>query len=328
MIVARTPLRVSFFGGGSDLAAYYKRQQGFCLSTTIDQYMYVAVCETSTPGIKLMYSEIEQVPRVSDLKHDRVRESLKFMKISSNFEIASFSQIPTKGTGLGSSSTFTVGLLNALHAHQELSISKSEMAKKACHVEINLCEESIGKQDQYAAAYGGFNTFEFNEDESVDVKPLTVDSKTIESLNRELLLFYTGIRRDAADILSTQSNNTRDNTHTFSSISDMVDIGRYALKNLKKGDIDGFGYLLNDAWELKRNMSEGVTTPRIDECYEAAIKAGALGGKVLGAGGGGFMLFYVPSAYQWNVITTLGKMGLEEFPFKFSEGGSEILCNR
>lgn len=324
MILVKTPLRLSFFGGGSDLAAYYNQQPGFCLSTTIDQYMHTAVCETSYPGIRLVYSEIEHVDKVGDLKHDRVREALKMMGVKSNIEISSYAQIPTKGTGLGSSSTYTVGLLNALARLKDVPITKYDLAEAACDIEISKCNEPIGKQDQYAAAFGGFNSYTFTP-EHVDVSPVTISGDVLHQLNNNLLLFYTGVKRNASDILSEQSVNMKSDSYMVDKVQRMISYGRQALKSLYAGKVDDFGYLLGQAWALKKGLSSNITNSSIDEWYWEALTYGALGGKIAGAGGGGFLLLYVPLAKQYKVIQRMEQMGLKHFKFNFTDNGSEVV---
>lgn len=326
MILVKTPLRLSFFGGGSDLAAYYTKRPGFCLSTTIDQYMYISICKTSIPGIKVMYSEIEMADKVDDIKHDRVRETLKLFDINSNLEIGSFAEIPTKGTGLGSSSTFTVGLINGLSALNRTPISRYDLARTASTIEIDYCKQPIGMQDQFAAAYGGFNSFTFNEDR-VDVSPVSVPKIITNNLNDQLLLFYTGIKRNTADILTEQESNTNTNKDTLDSLSTMIDIGKEALNSLYKGRVDDFGAMLGESWNYKKTLSSSISNPLIDEWYEKALSSGALGGKIAGAGGGGFLLLYVPYDKQTKVIEAMNACGLTLFNFRFSENGSEIVYN-
>lgn len=319
MILVKVPLRVSFFGGSSDIPSFYNTNEGMVLSTTIDQYMYIAACRTSIKGIKAVYNEIEVVQDVNQLKHDRIRNALKVFDINSNIEIASFSQIPTKGTGLGSSSSFTVGLIDALSTFSNnFSLNRYDVAELACDIEINMCGDPIGKQDQYAAAFGGFNTITFNKDE-VLVTPVYVTGDLVSKLNDNLLMFYTGIRRDAAKVLGAQQKNNNDG-----SIKQMVQMAKDGYKLLKKGNIDDFGALLDHAWKLKRSLSSEVSNNFIDETYSEFLKQGALGGKVLGAGGGGYMLFYVPDNAKPQVRESAQKLGLEEFKFNFSSTGSAV----
>lgn len=319
MILVKVPLRVSFFGGSSDIPSFYNNNEGMVLSTTIDQYMYIAVCKTSIKGIKAVYNEIEVVQDVDQLKHDRIRNALKAFDVNSNIEIASFSQIPTKGTGLGSSSSFTVGLIDALAAFSNKSfLNRYDVAELACDIEINMCGDPIGKQDQYAAAFGGFNTITFNKDD-VLVAPVYVTGDLVSRLNDNLLMFYTGIRRDAAKVLGAQQKNNND-----ASIKQMVQMAKDGYNLLKKGNIDDFGALLDHAWKLKRSLSSEISNNFIDESYSEFLKQGALGGKVLGAGGGGYMLFYVPDNAKKQVRESAQKLGLEEFRFNFSSTGSTV----
>jgi len=321
MIVAKTPLRISFFGGGSDLPNYYRDKQGMCLSTTINKYMYVSVCKTFVEGFKVVYSEIENVKRVDDIKHDRIRECLRLFNIESGLDISSHAQIPTKGTGLGSSSTFTVGLLNALYALRGIHVSRYDLAETAFDIEHNWCNEYLGKQDQYAAAFGGLNVFKFHC-KDVDVLPVTISSEHIESLNDNILIYYTGKTRTATDILKSYND-----TSGSDSMNVIVDIAEVATSYLKKGYHDDFGSMLAQAWEHKKKLSNSVSNPFIDEMYEHAIKSGSLGGKLLGAGGGGFLMFYVPTNKQAKFREDMLKTPLQEYDFKFSDEGSKIVCN-
>ena len=321
MILVRTPLRISLFGGGSDLPNYYENHSGAVLSTTIDRYMYVAVCSTSLKGIKLVYSDIELADSVDQLKHSRVRECLNMYGISSNIEISSFSEIPTAGTGLGSSSTFTVGLINALSHIRREKITKYELAELACSVEIDRCKDPIGKQDQYAAAFGGMNVIMFSRNGAV-VSSLNATSETLSKLNNNLLLFYTNIKRSAADILRPLSNKGTDEKY-INTLGEMVDIAYEGADSISSGNIDRVGKLLHRSWLLKKSLSENITNSFIDSYYQKAIRAGAIGGKVVGAGGGGFLMFYVPEEKQSNVRSALSN--LKEFKFNFEDTGSKVV---
>ena len=322
MIITKTPLRVSFFGGGSDLPAFYESHgPGRCLSVTIDKYIYLVGIHTPQNWIKLSYSKIEQVEDVSLIQHDIARELLKHYHITSNFELGSFADIPTKGTGLGSSSTFAVCLSKLLSEYKGLKLSKFDIAEEACSIEIDVIGNRIGKQDQYAAAFGGLNTFEFNKD-VVDVHPVNIPYSTMSKLENNLLMFYTGIQRSATDILVKQSNSITDDEFVRLATQQMVEMAKEAESILIKGDVDGFGEMLNDAWRLKKTLSEGITTPEIDSHYENALSYGALGGKLLGAGGGGYLLFYVPQDRQDKFRFN---MNLKELPFKFSHEGSQLV---
>jgi len=317
MILVKTPLRVSFFGGGSDIPSYYENYGGEVLSTTIDQYMYTALCKTSMDGIKVVYNDIEVAKSIDDIKHDRVRECLRYFNVNDHVEISSFAEIPTKGTGLGSSSTFTVGLLNALCKLNNWDVNKYELAELASYIEITACGEKIGKQDQYAAAFGGLNHIEFSKDETV-VIPANIPNYVLNDLNDRLMMFYTGVTRSASDIISKQTDSLEHAGLMFQ----MVVMAKYGLNYLKQEQLDNFGNLLNDAWSMKRQLSDGVTNPQFDQYYKDAMNAGALGGKILGAGGGGFFLFYVPPKCQDAVRQALP---LKEFKFKFENKGSQVV---
>jgi len=319
MILVKTPLRISFFGGGSDIPSYYENFGGEVLSTTIDQYMYTALCRTSMEGVKVVYNDIEVAKNIDSIKHDRVRECLRYFDVHNHVEISSFAEIPTKGTGLGSSSTYTVGLINALSRLLDWGMNKFEIAELACYIEIEACKEKIGKQDQYAAAFGGMNHIEFSKDETV-VTPVNIPNYTLHDLNDNLMMFYTGVTRSASDILAKQSDSTWDKAHLM---FQMVAMARYGISYLKNNELDNFGSLLNDAWHIKKQMSDGISNPVFDQIYEDAISSGALGGKILGAGGGGFFLFYVPS-YAQNAVRTKLKH-LKEFKFRFEDKGSQVV---
>jgi len=320
MIVSKTPLRVCFFGGGSDLPNYYSNKTGICLSTTIDKYMYVTACKTFVKGFKIVYSEIENVDSYDDIKHDRIRESLKMFNITGGLDISSYAQIPTKGTGLGSSSTFTVSLLNALSTLKGKQMSRHDLAETAFDVEFNKCSEYLGKQDQYAAAFGGFNAFHFSAD-GVRVEPVNISSERIAGLNNNLLMYYTGITRSASIILRNY-----DDGESSASMDKMVELGHQALDFIIKNKYDDFGALLHETWQVKKKLASGVSNTTLDDYYETALKSGALGGKILGAGGGGYFLFYVPEQQQNSFKEKMKLTGMQEFNFKFSDEGSKIVC--
>lgn len=320
MILTRTPLRISLFGGGSDIPSFYKKAMGAVLSTSINKYMYIALCNTVYDGIKLVYNEIEQTKKINDIKHLRVRECLKYFNISSNIEISSFCEIPTKGTGLGSSSTFTVGLINALASLNNTRLNKRDIAELACDIEISKCKEPIGKQDQYAAAFGGLNLIGFSNKETI-VSHTNLPESTISKLDNNLLMFYTGIKRPASDILISQSKNKERDRIT----GRLVEMVFQAHKILQSGDVDSVGLLLDESWKLKRQLSYNTSSESIDAIYSRAIKAGALGGKVLGAGGGGYLLFYVPTENQESVYRELND--LKSFNFNFENTGTTVVYN-
>jgi D-glycero-alpha-D-manno-heptose-7-phosphate kinase len=326
MLVTKTPLRVSFFGGGSDLPAYYQQKPGLCVSTTINSFIYLAVNKCVAKHLKVIYAELEQVYDVEDIHHSRVREALKYFEIPSNIEICSFSDIPTKGTGLGSSSSYTVGLVNALYyiKHGHPIASKSELASMSCFVEIDRCLEPIGMQDQYAATFGGFNAIRFYQNEIV-VEPVKIHPFTARDLENHLLFFDTGISRQSSSILKTQQRDIRKGD-SLNYISALVDMAEDSLKHLQNGhtNLKYFGHLLDDAWKIKKKLAK-VSNDDIDEMYEFAIKAGAYGGKILGAGGGGYLMVFVPMAKKEAVIDAMKRYDRRDFKF-FNHGSSlEIL---
>lgn len=323
MIVTKTPLRISFFGGGSDVEAFYQHHQGAVLSTTIDKYIHLAVQRVAQPHYKVMYSEVEQVKTVWDIKHDRVKATLMHFDTPAGIEIASFADIPTKGTGLGSSSAFTAGLVQAMAAYNGHQMSRYDVADLACKIEIEECGERIGKQDQYASTFGGFNFITFDK-EGVDVAPLNIASQTLEWFGDNLLCFYTGQTRSASTILSDQVSKLerKDSDITFFT-KELVDMAYTAKAELRAGRLQNVGALLNDGWRIKKKLSSGISNPFIDEMYEDALKAGALGGKLLGAGGGGYLLLYVPTRHQVSVLEKLKRY--QNFVFNFTDEGSSIV---
>lgn len=320
MIVTKTPLRVSFFGGGTDLPEYYEQYPGKVLSVAINVYMHIVINETPHESVKACYDQIEVVEHSNQIKHDRIRESLLEYNIDRNIEVSSFCHIPTKGTGLGSSSSFTVGLCTALSRRKSLVIQPGDIAETAYHIERNRCGDRLGKQDQYAAAYGGLNLITFNKDKTI-VEPVVIDDKTWRELENRLMFFYTGVRRNANDILEMQAKNTESgsNINSLRELAICADIGA---ERLRSSDLNSFGRLLHYGWLLKSQMQTGITNDVIDEQYTAGILAGALGGKLLGAGGGGYLMFYVEPEYQEKVRQAVK---LQEYKFKFSKTGTEVV---
>lgn len=302
MIVTKTPLRLGFYGGGSDIASFYSKHPGLVVSSAIDRTIQIAVNRCETDHCRVIYSELEVVKNASELKHDRVRETLKRFNIKSNIEICSFSDVSTKGTGLGSSSTFTVGLINALAQISNVQLSTRQIAEIACQIEIDDCKEPIGKQDQYAAAFGGMNAFRFNFNGEVDVEPLEVFN--LHKLNDNFLMYSTGITRKTSDILSKQST-AMDNQKSFDTMKEMVAMAEQSIVYLQKGQIDDFGALLHESWLLKKSLVDNISNYDIDIMYEHARQNGALGGKILGAGGGGYMLLYVTDKTRVKVMEAM-----------------------
>lgn len=317
--IAKTPLRISFFGGGSDIPQYYNHRPGLVVSTTINRYIQVAVNRCEPRHVRVVYSELEQVDDVENVKHSRVKAILKRFRIRSGIEIASFSDITTKGSGLGSSSSYTVGLINALISMNMHEQTRNDLAELACDVEINDLGEPIGKQDQYAAAYGGFNAIRFNSD-GVEVTSVPIDGSTLYELNNNLMCFNTGITREASSILGQQVNNLLTSQNTLDTTTRMVAMAEESLLHLKRAKLNDFGYLLHEAWIEKKKLAASISNPHIDSMYEVARNAGALGGKILGAGGGGYMLLYVPHGYRDSVMNAMREY--KQFHFRFSDTGS------
>lgn len=322
MIISRTPLRMSFVGGGSDLPEYYKKKCGAVLSTSINKYIYVSVNKKFDNNIRLSYSTTENVSNVINIKHPIVRNVLKFLKIERGLEIVSISDIPSRGSGLGSSSSFTVGLIHTLYRYMGLEITQQELGRLSSYIEIDVCGDMIGKQDQYSASFGGLNLIEFNEDESVKVTPVSCSPKIIKKIESSIILFFTGRTRNASDLLAKQSENIKQ-TSKRNLISDMVDLA-YDMKNLiEKSDINSLGELLDKNWKLKKQLASGISDTEIDSLYNHGIKAGATGGKLLGAGNGGFIMFYAPPEKHLEIIKAM--KGLKKVPFNFDNTGSKIV---
>jgi D-glycero-alpha-D-manno-heptose-7-phosphate kinase len=323
VIISRTPLRVSFFGGGSDLPAFYRRHGGAVLSTAIDKSVYVTVSRKFDEAVRVSYSRTEEVARSQDVEHPLVREALGLLGIEGGIEITSVADIPGRGTGLGSSSAFTVGLLNALHAYQGRHAAADQLAEEACRIEIERCGEPIGKQDQYAAAFGGLNLIRFHPDERVEVTRVICPPDALAELKRRLLFFYTGTTRSASALLAEQSANVAAQETAFRATRDLSCLAEAAFKTLCAGDIQPLGGMLDQAWRLKRGLAGGISNAAIDQAYDAALAAGAEGGKLLGAGGGGFLMFLAPPERYEAVRAALG--GLRETPFGFASHGSKII---
>ncbi|OHA02929.1 MAG: hypothetical protein A3J58_00040 [Candidatus Sungbacteria bacterium RIFCSPHIGHO2_02_FULL_52_23] len=331
MIIVRAPLRMSFVGGGTDLRDFYHMSPGRVISTAIDQYVYVAVNRTPLmKRISVRYSLGEVVDHPRELKNDRVREALLDLGIEHSIEIGTFSHLPGH-TGLGSSSAFSVALMKGLHAALGKNIDKHGIAEAACRLEIDLVGDPIGKQDQYAAALGGFNVLEFRPDESVVVDPVMLDYQRRREFENHLLLFFSGIHRKAASVLTEQKANTVRNRETLQAMADSV----FEFKDrLMEGDFEGLGLMLQSAWERKKLLSSHVSNSAINGLYEAGISAGAWGGKILGAGGGGCLLLLAPPERQKTIRDTLKKRAAElalhdfqELPVRFAHSGVEVMVN-
>lgn len=323
MILSRAPLRISFLGGGSDLPEYYSSSQGAVVSTTIDKYMYLAVNKTPNRGVRVSYERVEQVSDIDELSHDRARNTLQYFDIRTGIEISSFCEIPTKGTGLGSSSTYTVALCKALDHATGGNDTRFELAEAAFNIERVMCGDTLGKQDQYAAAFGGFNLIEFYKDGNVNVTPINITSNTMEELRNNLVMVYTGVKRTANDILTKHASNMKLDNKWLAQ-QKMVEYAYLGQSLLAKKELDDFGKLLDESWKLKRSIADNISNESIDTIYDEAIKAGALGGKILGAGGGGFLLFYVKPKNRNKVISSLSSFEVFD-NFNFTDRGAEVV---
>ncbi len=324
MLITRTPLRISIGGGGTDLPSYYRQRPALVISAAINRYCYIAVNRTFVDDYFLKYSELERSPHVDDVRHPIIREALRMQGIEPGIEIASMADIPA-GTGLGSSGTFTVGLLRALHALKRHHVSSRQLAEEACRLEIDILQQPVGKQDQYIAAYGGLTCFTFHPDESVDVQPLAVPETALHELEEHLLLFFTGYSRSASSILQDQqTRSTAGDASMLESLEFTADLGRRIKSALEAGDCPGFARLMNEHWEYKRQRSPGMSNSSIDEWYRLALDNGAIGGKLVGAGAGGFLLFYTEDPA--TLRPAMKAAGLEETRFRFDFDGSIVLA--
>ena len=324
MILSRTPFRMSFVGGGTDIPAFYAEEAGAVISTAIKKYMYIVVHRKFDNRIRLSYSRTEDVERVDEISHPLVRESLKLLNLGAGLEIASLADIPSRGSGLGSSSSYTVGLLNALHVNKGKSVTPDLLAEQACEVEITRCGEPIGKQDQYAAAFGGFNFYEFLPDESVKVTPLSITKSTIHEIESRVLVFFTGRTRSASTVLSQQVTNIAERP-TRALARRMVRIVREFKEAVENKQIDLIGEMLHENWMLKKQFSSGVSNAEIDEWYVKGLGAGATGGKILGAGSGGFLMFFASPEFHDRIKIQLSHLKVVDF--KFEAQGSTIILN-
>jgi len=321
VIISRTPLRISLMGGGSDLPAFYRARPGAVVNTTIDKYIYITVNRAFDERIRASYSKTEIVDHVDKVAHPLIREAMKLTGVVHGVEITSIADIPSRGTGLGSSSAYLVGLLHALWAYQGVFRSHSSLAEEACRIELERLGEPIGKQDQYIAAYGGLQHIRFHSDESVFVDPVICTKETRQALGERLMLFYTGITRSASEILARQGAET---PGKLDAIAEMVAMTEEVNATLREGrNLDRIGALLHRAWEIKRNLAHGITSAEVDEMYEVARRAGALGGKLTGAGGGGFLLLWVEPQNQGRVGPALAR--LRRLPLRLEPQGRKII---
>jgi len=324
MIIVRSPLRISLGGGGTDLSSYYLKKSGFLIAAAIDKYVYVTINKPFSEGIYLKYSKSENVKKVNDVDHKIIREALMMQDYENpQIEITTLTDIPA-GTGLGSSGSFTTALIRALYAYNKRHINQEQIAQMACEIEIDRLKEPIGKQDQYIASYGGISGFVFRKDDSVNCQPLNLSAKTIGLLEDNLLLFFTGFSRNASDILRNQKEKSVQNDDEMIKNLDITkEIGLKSKEFLENGQLDDFGFLMHEHWQHKKNRSPDMTNSYIDEWYNTGIQAGALGGKVVGAGGGGFLMFYTNDPQKLR--DKMSEIRLEEVKFRFDFEGTKLI---
>jgi D-glycero-alpha-D-manno-heptose-7-phosphate kinase len=324
MIIVRSPLRISLGGGGTDLPSYYRQHEGFLLSAAIDKYVFVTINRPFQPGIYLKYSSYENPEFIDDIKHPIIREAIRLENMESpQIEITSLADIPA-GTGLGSSGSFTTAIIKALKVFQNQHISQEGIAEKACHIEIDRLNEPVGKQDQYIAAVGGITSFAFHKDDSVSFAPLNISKETLQQLEDNLLLFFTGFSRSASEILKDQDVKSQSSDNDMlNNLHYVKDLGYRSKEALENGDMELFGAIMHEHWQHKKNRSSGMSNLLIDEWYELAMKNGALGGKLVGAGGGGFLMFMAKDAN--NLRRTMKNKGLEEVRFRFDFEGTKVV---
>ncbi len=326
MIIARSPLRITLGGGGTDLPSYYQNHEGFLVSAAIDKYVYVTVMRPFTEGIYLKYSQLEHVLQIRDVKHPIIREALDILGFRTpQVEITTLADIPA-GTGLGSSGSFTTALLKALYTHRKRHLHQEELAELACHIEIDRLGEPIGKQDQYIAAMGGVTCFTFHKDEKVTVSPLRISMETMFDLEDNLLLFFTGFSRSASGILKDQNVKSQQNdVEMLNNLHYVKELGYRSKTALEGGNTRLFGELMDEHWRHKKRRTGGMSNPQIDEWYERGMKNGAIGGKLVGAGGGGFLMFM---AHDRNRLRhSMADAGLEEVRFRFDFEGAKVVMS-
>ncbi len=322
MIIVQTPLRISFFGGGTDFPSFFMEEGGCVLSSAIDKYIYVTVKERFDRKLRIGYTQTEMVDSIDEIQHELIREALRLTGISSSLEITTMGDIPSEGSGLGSSSTVTVGALHALYTYLGEIVSAERLAREACSIEIDKLKKPIGIQDQYIAAYGNLRFFNFLPDGQVKVEKVSLDSDSRRAFNDRFLLFFTGVSRRADKILKEQKKNIKDHLTILRELKQMV----YEARNmLARNDYDAFGSLMHESWILKKALAGQITNSAIDDLYELAIRAGAIGGKITGAGGGGFLLLYVPYERQPAVRNAL--CHLQELPFRLESEGTKVIFN-
>ena len=324
MIIVRSPLRITLGGGGTDLPSYYREQTGFLVAAAIDKYVYITVHQTFVEDLIVKYSVLERVASIDELKHPIVREAFKQVGLGARgLEVTSMADIPA-GTGLGSSGSFTTALLKALHAYRKQLVHPRELAEQACDIEINRLKEPVGKQDQYIAAFGGVTCFQFNRDDSVTAWPLKLDQETMYNLEDNLLLFFTGYSRSAGSILKEQDDKTRQqNSDMIRNLDYVKELGERSKLALESGKLAEFGKLMDEHWQHKKRRSGGMSNPKIDQWYDHAMQNGSVGGKLIGAGGGGFLMFYAEDKVRLRHAMT--SAGLTEVRFRFDFEGTKTI---
>jgi len=326
MIIARSPLRVTLGGGGTDLPSYYEKFGGFLIAAAIDKYVYITLHDTFVPDLIVKYSELERVPDATKLKHPIIREAFAEVGMDGHgLELTSMADIPA-GTGLGSSSSFTTALLKALHAHKKNLVHPNELATQACYIELHRLKEPIGKQDQYIAAYGGITCFKFLENGSVEAWPLKISDQTRHNLEDNLLLFFTGYSRSASAILKEQDTKSKAaDSAMMENLHFVKDLGLQSQHALEGGNLPEFARLMDVHWQRKKQRSDGMSNPKINEWYDLAMANGALGGKLIGAGGGGFLMFYAED--KAKLRHTMRQAGLKEVRFRFDFEGTKLVIS-
>jgi D-glycero-alpha-D-manno-heptose-7-phosphate kinase len=329
MIISRSPVRITLGGGGTDLNSYSSKYGGALIAAAIDKYTLVTAHSRFDDEIKLNYSKTEQIKNVDEIKHNIFREALKLLNIRKGIELTSLADIPGS-SGLGTSGSFTIALLNVLHAYKREFVSQKQLAEEACKIEIDILKEPIGKQDQYISAFGGIISLEFAKDGSVTVDPVKMTEESQDELHNNIMLFYTGISRSASDILKEQNDKSKiDENITIETLHEIKKIGLDTKKAFEKGDIDKLGEFLDLHWRIKKRLSKNITNKFIDKCYELAKSNGALGGKIMGAGGGGFFMFYHNGNNNQKTafVKALSKIGLKKMRYNFDFEGSKIILN-
>jgi D-glycero-alpha-D-manno-heptose-7-phosphate kinase len=326
MIIGRSPLRISLGGGGTDLPSYYRQHGGFLVAAAIDQYVYVTLVQTPLEEIILRYSKIERVKKIDDIQHPIIREALRLTGVAGrNIEITSMADIPA-GTGLGSSGSFGTCLLRVLHKFKRHFVHPRELAEMACHIEIDLLREPVGKQDQYIAAFGGATVFEFNKDDTVSARPVKASDETLDLLEDSLVMVSTGFYRAASQVLKEQDEKSRQNDRAMiDNLHYIKELGYKSLEAIETAELNTFGRLMHEHWQFKKQRSSLMTNPEIDGWYQLALDNGAVGGKLIGAGGGGFLLFYTEQ--KGRLRGALRRAGLMEVPISFDFEGTKIISS-